>query len=112
MAEKLQCSAKVWHGWHHYQCSRPVTASRNGTLWCKQHDPERVAAKETQQRKETEKLEQLLRQLHDRALKQCMKLGEGIPNGSSWDKKRATTGILLTFEQADRLIAQLQARVK
>ena len=42
-----QCSKAVWYGsgFRSRPCSRMATVERNGKSYCKQHDPERVAAK-------------------------------------------------------------------
>jgi uncharacterized Zn finger protein (UPF0148 family) len=41
-----KCSEPVWDGWHSRHCTRPGVIERDGKLYCKQHDPEAVKARQ------------------------------------------------------------------
>lgn len=40
-----RCSEQLWHHWHTIPCARRGVVTRDGKLWCKQHDPEAVKAR-------------------------------------------------------------------
>lgn len=106
------CSATVFgprvHSW---QCTRRAAVTRNGKKYCRQHDPVAVAAKRQAQedaRKAEERREEDLLRAAER---RCKALGYGEPNWqhsyrgpSGW-----TGGVVLTPDQADALIAKLEA---
>lgn len=39
------CAHMVHRNFHNYPCSRRGAVERDGRMWCKQHDPEAVAAR-------------------------------------------------------------------
>jgi hypothetical protein len=43
---KGQCHAKIWGDWSAHQCARKGVVESHGHLWCRQHDPRKVEARQ------------------------------------------------------------------
>lgn len=107
-----QCSAIVYgprvHSW---QCCRAGVVTRDGKLYCKQHDPERVEAARLarSQRWREKQTADEARLASAEAL--CRQLGCGSPAWNSFTREY-TGGVTLTHDEATtltRLVAETGA---
>ena len=98
----VRCCRSISSGdpWHRSQCSRAMKVMRNGKPYCAQHDPEKVAAKDTARNARWEAEWAAQKQARKSAQALADALGAGSPDGD-------TGGIVLTAEEAQRLIAQI-----
>ena len=89
-------------------CSRSGVIQRNGKLWCKQHDPEKVAARRAAQSAKWEAEHEAQNQVRRAAVDLAAELGVGLPEYSTYSGKgRYTGGITLSAEEARRVIGWL-----
>lgn len=104
---KMVYSSGMFHG---TMCSRAGTIERDGKLWCKQHDPERVAARRAAQAAKWDAEHQAQREVEAEAMSLAKALGVGRPEYSTLSGKGCYTGgIVLTAEEAQRVIGWLEA---
>ena len=110
----MRCSERVYDGsrvdFGGHSCSRKGIIERNGELWCKQHDPEEVAARREAQSAKWQAEYDAQEQLRRSAVALAVELGVGLPEYSAYTGKgRYTGGIILTAEEAQRVIRWLEA---
>lgn len=111
MAETEWCSQRVF-GYREvagHQCSRKGTVERHGKLWCKQHDPEAVAARKAERKAKWDAEAEAKDAAHRAARDLAQRLGAGKPD-YSWYTGTFTGGIVLTAEEAERLIERVESR--
>ena len=102
MSDVVYCSEQVYGtAWGGSRCSRKMKVMRNGKPYCGQHDPEKVTAKNTARNAKWEAERAAHKQVRKSAQALANALGAGSPDG-------VTGGIVLTAEEAQRLIARLE----
>ena len=82
---------------------------RDGRLWCKQHDPEKIKKRREAQSAKWQAEYDAQEQLRRSAVDLAAELGVGLPEYSAYSGRgRYTGGITLSAEEAQRLIERLK----
>lgn len=107
MSETVFCCQRLYgQAWHNALCSRKMVVERNGKPYCKQHDPEAVAAKRTKWEQKAQAKQDASTARYESAKRLAAKLGYGRPDYDGVRAREYTGGIVLTAEEAQRLIEQ------
>jgi len=109
MTERIRCSKRIYGSrmMRAVTCLRAGIIERNGKLWCKQHDPDNVAAKRKALNAKGQAEHEAQNQVRKAAEKLATELGAGRAEYSALSSKgRYTGGIVLTAEEAQSLIAR------
>ena len=103
MSDEVHCVAFIYgsNSWNAHRCTRRMKVMRNGKPYCAQHDPEKVKAKRDALQAKWEAEEDARTQMRASAQALADALGAGSPDGD-------TGGIVLSAEEAQRLIARLE----
>lgn len=101
-----RCTMNVWRRQTGYGgCERRGVVKRDGMLYCTQHDPEAVAAREAERIAAIREQLALRNRLANEAAQRCSKLLVGRPYRPEGGP---TGGVVLTAEEADVLIARME----
>ena len=105
MSDVVYCSEQVYGtAWGGSRCSRKMKVMRNGKPYCGQHDPEKVTAVRAAAEAKYQAKKAAQEQVRLSAAKLADQLGVGKPDYFGC----YTGGIVLTAEEAQRLIARLE----
>ncbi len=109
--ETIRCSKMVYSPgrFRGIQCAHSMRVMRNDKPYCSKHDPEKVEAKRAARSAEWQARHDAQEQVRVSTLAIVAELGSGTPEYSIAlsGKGRYTGGIILTANEAQRLIARL-----
>ena len=107
-----RCQKQVWDRdshWGSHQCSRRGVVERDGSLYCKQHDPEVVRARSAERDAAAAAKEAAKMSSKEAAAKLAARLGAGFPLYNAYSDSYSGS-IVLSKDEVLALIERLEAK--
>lgn len=107
-----ECYESFGNAGHFYRCSNLAKVQRDGKWYCGIHDPEAIRRKQERRDAKIREREEARDLALSEAQARCHRLGMGHPHYSHLGSGagRYTGGVVLTAEEADRLILLIGCR--
>lgn len=102
-----RCSETIIDRFHSYGCTRRAVVERKGKGYCRQHDPEAIAARRKAATDAWRAQAEVERSAEARSQAVCDRLGVGSPSWASLKRIGTVPRVRLTIEEAEGLALRL-----